>query len=121
MTADFLVRREIYALASGTPARLVAEKIESDAQLRIAISEGCSLFQGYFFSQPILVESHHVPRNHSVYLSLLAQLQQGSTDLRKLEKIISGDAPSVFASCASPTPLCSIIPAPSTPSARRFS
>lgn len=96
MTADFLVRREIYALASGTPARLVAEKIESDAQLRIAISEGCSLFQGYFFSQPILVESHRVPRNHSVYLSLLAQLQQGSTDLRKLGKIIAGDASLCF-------------------------
>jgi c-di-GMP-related signal transduction protein len=96
MTADFLVRREIYALASGTPARLVAEKIESDAQLRIAIAEGCSLFQGYFFSQPILIQSHAIPRNHSVYLSLLAQLRQGSTDLRKLEKIIMGDAALCF-------------------------
>jgi EAL and modified HD-GYP domain-containing signal transduction protein len=96
MTADFLVRREIYALASGTPALLVAEKIETDAQLRIAISEGCSLFQGYFFSQPILVQSHSVPRNHFVYLSLLAQLQQGSPNLRKLEKIIAGDAALCF-------------------------
>jgi len=96
MTADFLVRREIYALASGTPALLVAEKIETDAQLRIAISEGCSLFQGYFFSQPILVESHQVPRNHFVYLSLLSQLRGGSTDLRRLEKIIVGDASLCF-------------------------
>lgn len=96
MAADFLGRREIYALASGTPARLVAEKIESDAQLRIAISEGCSLFQGYFFSQPILVESHAVPRNHFVYLSLLAQLQQGSTDLRRIERIVSADAALCF-------------------------
>jgi c-di-GMP-related signal transduction protein len=96
MTADFFARKEIYALASGTPARLVAEKIESDTQLHIAISEGCSLFQGYFFSQPILVESRAVPRNHLVYLSLLAQLQQPSTDLRKLEKIVSGDAALCF-------------------------
>ena len=96
MAADFLLRREIYALASGTPARLVAEKIESDAQLRIAISEGCSLFQGYFFSQPILVESHAVPRNHFVYLSLMAQLQQASTDLRRIEKIVAADASLCF-------------------------
>lgn len=96
LTADYFARREIYALASGTPARLLAEKIESDAQLRIAISEGCSLFQGYFFSQPILLESHSAPRNHFVYLNLLAQLQQASTDLRKLEKIIAGDAALCF-------------------------
>jgi EAL and modified HD-GYP domain-containing signal transduction protein len=92
MTADFLVRREIYALASGTPAQLVAEKIESDTQLRIAISEGCSLFQGYFFSQPVLIESRSVPQNNFVYLNLLAQLQRAPSDLRKLEKVISADA-----------------------------
>ncbi|MFP5229444.1 MAG: EAL and HDOD domain-containing protein [Acidobacteriota bacterium] len=96
LTADFFARREIYALASGTPARLVAEKIESDVQLRIAISEGCTLFQGYFFSQPILVESHSVPRNHVVYLKLLAQLQQASTDLRRIEKIVAADASLCF-------------------------
>jgi c-di-GMP-related signal transduction protein len=91
-TADFLARRAIYALASGTQARLVAEKIETDTQLRIAKSEGCTLFQGYFFSQPVLVESRAVPPNHLVYLNLLAQLQRGPADLRKLEKVISADA-----------------------------
>jgi c-di-GMP-related signal transduction protein len=92
MNADFLARREIYALASGTPARLVAERIESDTQLRIAISEGCSLFQGYFFSQPVLIQSRAVPRNNFVYLNLLAQLQREPSNLRKLEQVISADA-----------------------------
>lgn len=96
MAADFLVRREIYALASGTPAQLVAERIESDTQLRIAISEGCSLFQGYFFSQPVLIASRAIPQNHFVYLQLLAQLQRGPSDLRKLEKVISADASLCF-------------------------
>lgn len=92
MAADFLMRREIYALASGTPARLVGEKIETETQLRIAVSEGCTLFQGYFFSQPILIESRSVPRNNFVYLNLLSQLQHSPTDLRKIEKVISADA-----------------------------
>jgi c-di-GMP-related signal transduction protein len=95
-TANFLARREIYALASGTQARLVAEKIETEKQLSTALSEGCTLFQGYFFSQPVLVESPTVPRNHFVYLNLLAQLQRGPSDLRKLEKIISADASLCF-------------------------
>jgi EAL and modified HD-GYP domain-containing signal transduction protein len=95
-TAHFLARREIYALASGTQARLVAEKIETDKQLSTARTEGCTLFQGYFFSQPVLVESPGVPRNNFVYLNLLAQLHRGPSDLRKLEKIISADASLCF-------------------------
>lgn len=90
--AGYDLRREIYAMANGTGAQLVAEKIETDLQLRIAISEGCTLFQGYFFSQPIILCSRTVPQNYFVYLKLLAALHHSPTDLRKLEKLISGDA-----------------------------
>jgi EAL and modified HD-GYP domain-containing signal transduction protein len=94
---DFLAaghdtRRETYAMAAGTGARLVAEKVETDIQLRIAISEGCTLFQGYFFSQPVLLASRAVPQNYFVYLKLLAALNRDPADLRKVEKLISGDA-----------------------------
>ena len=50
LSADFDLRRAIYAMAAGSGASLLAEKIETDIQLRIAVSEGCTLFQGYFFS-----------------------------------------------------------------------
>ncbi|HEY1498952.1 MAG TPA: HDOD domain-containing protein [Acidobacteriaceae bacterium] len=94
---DFLAaghdtRREIYAMAAGTGARLIAQKVETDIQLRIAISEGCTLFQGYFFSQPVLLASRAVPQNYFVYLKLLAALNRDPADLRKVEKLISGDA-----------------------------
>jgi EAL and modified HD-GYP domain-containing signal transduction protein len=91
-SADFQDRREIYAMAAGTQAQLLAERIETDIQQRIAVAEGCTLFQGYFFSQPILVESRTVPHNAFVYLKLLAALRHAPTDLRKLEKLISADA-----------------------------
>jgi EAL and modified HD-GYP domain-containing signal transduction protein len=86
------LRREVYAMAAGSGARLLAEKIENDIQLRIAVSEGCTLFQGYFFSQPVLLGSHTVPQNYFVYLRLLAELHRDPTHLRKIEKLISGDA-----------------------------
>ncbi|MFP5227803.1 MAG: EAL and HDOD domain-containing protein [Acidobacteriota bacterium] len=91
-TANFFDRQAIYALAKGTSARLVAEKIESETQMRIALSEGCSLFQGYFFSEPTLTASSTVPQNHFVYLQLLAELHQESPNLRKIEKLVAGDA-----------------------------
>jgi EAL and modified HD-GYP domain-containing signal transduction protein len=91
-TAVHDLRREIYAMVAGTGARLVAEKIENDIQLRIAISEGCTLFQGYFFSQPVILTSHTVSQNYFVYLKLLAELHHDPSNLRKIEKLISGDA-----------------------------
>jgi c-di-GMP-related signal transduction protein len=90
--AGFDQRREIYAMAAGTGAQLLAEKIETDIQLRIAITEGCTLFQGYFFSQPILLSSPTVPQNYVVYLKLLAALHHTPADLRRIEKLISADA-----------------------------
>ncbi len=90
-SADHQLRHEIYTMAAGCGARLVAEKVENDIQLRIAISEGCTLFQGYFFSQPVLLSSRTVPQNYFVYLKLLAVLHRDPTDLRKLEKLISAD------------------------------
>lgn len=90
--AGYDLRREVYAMAADYGAHLLAEKIETDIQLRIAISEGCTLFQGYFFSQPILLGLHTVPQNYFIYLKLLATLEHSPADLRKLEKLISGDA-----------------------------
>src|ERR1035438_3300350 len=55
LAAGYDLRREVYAMAAGSGARFLAEKIETEIQLRIAISEGCTLFQGYFFSHPVLL------------------------------------------------------------------
>jgi c-di-GMP-related signal transduction protein len=90
--AGYELRHQVYAMAAGSGARFIGEKIENDIQLRIAISEGCTLFQGYFFSQPVVLASHAVPQNYAVYLRLLADLQRDPVNLRKIEKLISADA-----------------------------
>jgi EAL and modified HD-GYP domain-containing signal transduction protein len=91
-TTDFDNRRAAYAMASRHSLQVLARNIETDIQMRIARSEGCSLFQGYFFSQPVLVSSRPIPQNHLVYLRLLGALHEAPADLRKVEKLISGDA-----------------------------
>lgn len=91
-TRDFDDRSAIYAMAAGTSVQLLARNVETDIQMRIARSEGCTLFQGYFFAQPVLVASRPVPQNHLVYLRLLGALHEVPADLRKVEKLISGDA-----------------------------
>lgn len=91
LASEFQVRQEIYSMAAGCKAKLIAEKIETEWQMRIAHSEGCSLFQGYYFSQPVLISSHVVPQNHVVYLQLIAALHEEPTDLHKIEKLLAGE------------------------------
>lgn len=91
-TTDFADRRAAYAMAARPSVQLIARNIDTIIQMRIARSEGCSLFQGYFFSQPALVSSRPVPQNHLIYLRLLGALHEVPADLRKVEKLISGDA-----------------------------
>ncbi len=92
LASDFLARRDIYDMVGRGRAQLLAEKIESEDEMRVALSEGCSLLQGYFFSHPVLVASRAVPQNYGVYLRLLAALHRVPADLREIEKLVLGDA-----------------------------
>jgi c-di-GMP-related signal transduction protein len=90
--SDAQTRREIDAMLTGSWALRIAEKIETAAEMRQALSEGCMLFQGYFFSRPVLVSSPKLPQNRLVYLRLLAALQQTPADLQEVETLILSDA-----------------------------
>lgn len=92
LASDARARREIYSMAAGRPIRLLAEKIETEEERRIALAEGCSLFQGYFFSRPVTVSSRVVPQNRLVYLRLLAALQRSPADLSEIERLVMSDA-----------------------------
>jgi c-di-GMP-related signal transduction protein len=92
LASDAKARREIYSMAAGRPIRFLAEKIETGEERRIALAEGCSLFQGYFFSRPVTVSSRVVPQNRLVYLRLLAALQRSPADLAEIERLVMSDA-----------------------------
>ena len=85
-------RRAIYGMTAGSRVRHIAEKIETAAEMRIALAEGCSLFQGYFFSRPVVVASRRIPQNHLTYLRLLAALNRAPADVREVEKLVNSDA-----------------------------
>jgi c-di-GMP-related signal transduction protein len=89
--SDVKERQEIYRMARRGPARLLAEKVETEEEMRLGLSEGCSLFQGYFFSRPVILTSRAVPQNHLVYVSLLAALQKIPADIRELERLVLSD------------------------------
>jgi c-di-GMP-related signal transduction protein len=86
------VRQDIAEMLAGSWALRIAEKIESEEEMRVARSEGCLLFQGYFFSRPVLIASPSVPQNRLVYLRLLAALHEVPADIRTVESLVMSDA-----------------------------
>jgi EAL and modified HD-GYP domain-containing signal transduction protein len=71
---------------------LVAEKIETQEELRQARAEGFTLFQGYYFCRPVLVENRKVPANRLSQIEILHLLRDESIEIRKLTQLVKRDA-----------------------------
>ena len=70
---------------------LLAEKVEDEAGYELAREEGCSLFQGYYFSKPSMVRKQKVPPNQHVHFRLLQLLGETPLDLPRIEEIVKSE------------------------------
>ena len=68
------MRRKIHGSMRASRAALLAEKVEDQEDLNIAISEGYQYFQGYFFCRPTIMTNREIPANRMNYLRLLIGL-----------------------------------------------
>jgi EAL and modified HD-GYP domain-containing signal transduction protein len=70
---------------------LVAEKIESYEDFRLAKSAGADLFQGYFFCRPHLIGTRAILPSRLALMQLASALQDPDIELADLERLISAD------------------------------
>lgn len=73
------------------PVKLLAEKVETQAQFEMCFRLGFDYFQGYFFCQPRVIKRNRVPANRLNTLRLLSKLQNPKTEFKHLEEIIAQD------------------------------
>lgn len=85
-------RREIYAMAAGLKTTLLAEKVETAEDVRMAKAEGCTLFQGYFFCKPVIVTTQVIPQDDLLYLRVLAALTKTPADINEIMNLIKPEA-----------------------------
>jgi EAL and modified HD-GYP domain-containing signal transduction protein len=71
--------------------RLLAEKVETADTFAAAAEMGYELFQGYFFSRPVMVAGRDVPAVKLHYLQLLAALHRPELKFEELEAIVKRD------------------------------
>ncbi|KAF0193117.1 MAG: putative signal transduction protein containing EAL and modified HD-GYP domain [Gammaproteobacteria bacterium] len=71
--------------------KLLAEKLETPGDFKLAADLGFDYFQGFFFCKPNVVESRTITPNRLAILQLLAALQNPDAGIADVEKIISTD------------------------------
>jgi len=70
---------------------LVAEKVETQEEYQQARAEGFTLFQGYYFCRPVLLENRKVPANRISHIEILQMLRDEDIDLQKLADVVKRD------------------------------
>jgi c-di-GMP-related signal transduction protein len=71
--------------------RIVAEKVETEAEFRRASQLGCDYFQGYFFASPTVLQTARVPASQMSGLRLMTLIQREELDFGAIEDLIRHD------------------------------
>ncbi|WP_026905882.1 EAL and HDOD domain-containing protein [Paucisalibacillus globulus] len=69
----------------------LAEKVETREEFEQCLKDGYSLFQGYFFSKPVILSTNDVPVfNHNLYI-ITSELSKEEPDIDRISGIIESD------------------------------
>ena len=69
----------------------LAEKVETYEQYHQAVSWGYTLFQGYFFCKPLLLDTRDIQGSKLIYFRLLKELNDPDVGIKRIEEIIQKD------------------------------
>ena len=68
--------------------RMLALKVETQADFTRASENGFDLFQGYFFRRPERMRARDIPATQATYLLLLEAISKPQTDFSEIENLI---------------------------------
>ena len=71
--------------------RMLAEKVETQADFFRARDMGFVYFQGYFFRRPEMLNTRDMPANRLNYLRMLSEVSRQELDVGQLEKLIKSE------------------------------
>jgi c-di-GMP phosphodiesterase len=85
-------RKRLLKRLDGFSVALIAEKVETQEEYKQACDEGFTLFQGYYFCRPLLLQNRKVPSNRLSQIEILQLLRGSSIELKKLARLVKRDA-----------------------------
>jgi EAL and modified HD-GYP domain-containing signal transduction protein len=84
-------RKRLIKMVAGSPVAMLAEKVETQEEFKQACDEGFTLFQGYYFCRPLVLENRKVPANRLSQIEILQMMRSESLDLRALTRQVKRD------------------------------
>jgi EAL and modified HD-GYP domain-containing signal transduction protein len=71
---------------------LVAQRVETQDDLRQARAMGFTLFQGDYLCHPMLLKKRKIPSNRMYHFEIVRELYHDPLDVRKLSQLVRSDA-----------------------------
>lgn len=84
-------RQRISTLLRRRGIRLLAEKVETQEEFEQALAMGYELFQGYFFSKPVILTRRDLPTNKLQYLRVLREIHSPEIDFQSMGRIVQSE------------------------------
>jgi len=93
---DFLIsgpgeRQRMSTLLRRRGIRMLAEKVETQEDYEQAQAMGYELFQGYFFSKPVIMSRRDIPANKMQYLRVLKEIHSPEIDFPRMAKTVQSE------------------------------
>jgi len=76
--------------------QLLAEKVETQAELDAARHMGYSYFQGYFFCKPTVIEGREIPGNKLNYVQLIEAVNAADFQVAAIEEVLKREPALVY-------------------------
>ncbi len=89
-------QRALVSRYGGNSIRMLAEKVETQEEYAAGMRMGYSLFQGYFFCRPEMMQHRALPSFKLAYLELLRMATAPEFDVRELASKIKHEATLTF-------------------------
>ena len=94
--SDQAARRAVAERYHSNGMELLAEKVETQAELQAARGLGYTCFQGFFFSKPAMVERRDIPGNKVIYLQILETIASPDPSYTRLEELLKQEPSLVY-------------------------
>jgi EAL and modified HD-GYP domain-containing signal transduction protein len=91
ITSDAEIAELIDATKGFENIKLVAEKVETNAQFEKAVALGFSYFQGYFFAKPEMIKGKSLPPSEMALAELLYETSVVDVDIKKITSVFERD------------------------------
>ncbi|WP_158968239.1 EAL and HDOD domain-containing protein [Paraglaciecola sp. L3A3] len=87
ITSEAQFEEIITAIESYPKIKLLAEKVETNAEYQHALDLGCEYFQGYFFSRPEVIRSISFTPVQVSVIKLMAEMNKAEPNIAEVTKI----------------------------------